>query len=71
MVECKPPKRTILVVRFLGYPGQDRQAWRGEVEHVQSGEKRSFQGAPQFLRILEDLSGQAKRENTVIRDVKG
>jgi len=56
MAQPRSQKRSSFVVRFLGDLGQDQQAWRGEVEHVQSGEKRPFQGASQLLRILANLS---------------
>jgi len=44
------------IVRFYGEVSKDRRGWRGRVEHVQTGEKRPFQGAEQLLKFLEELS---------------
>ncbi|MBI3660091.1 hypothetical protein HY230_06430 [Candidatus Acetothermia bacterium] len=52
------------IVRF--YPAlPDGQAdWRGQVEHVQTGEKRPFRGAQQLVQIMESFfEPQAKEPN--------
>ena len=50
------------VVRFYKELSSDLGEWRGQVEHVQSGEKRPFHGAEQLLQMMESLSVQEPEE---------
>ena len=50
------------VVRFYKELSPDLGTWRGQVEHVQSGEKRLFQGAEQLLQVMEGLSAQEPKK---------
>jgi len=55
------PQRVSFVVRFADKPSADRTEWRGQVEHVPSGKKRSFQEAEQLLKFLTELASEARR----------
>ncbi|MBI1742218.1 hypothetical protein HYR54_04030 [Candidatus Acetothermia bacterium] len=47
------------MVRFYGEVSREPQGWRGQVEHVQSGEKRAFHGAKELVRAMEGLAQRA------------
>ena len=47
--------RTSFVVRFYTFT-LDPLAWRGQVEHVQSGQKSSFHGSQHLLEVMEKLA---------------
>lgn len=53
---CSMSNRISFVVRFIRGASEAREEWHGQVEHVQTGEKRPFKGAIQFLEQLEALS---------------
>lgn len=53
------------VVRFYRELSPELGEWRGQVEHVQSGETRLFQGAEQLLQVMERLSAQGLDEKYV------
>ena len=55
MRQADSKERAIFVVKFLRGMPPEREEWRGQVEHVQSGEKRPFHGAKQLLLLLESL----------------
>ena len=50
------------VVRFYRELSPKLEDWRGQIEHVQSGEKRLFQGAEQLLQVMEGLAAQEPKE---------
>ena len=37
--------------------------WRGEVVHVQSGQKHQFQGMERLSNLLQDLMGSVTKNN--------
>jgi hypothetical protein len=55
-------KTVSFVVRFYKKLAPELEEWRGQVEHVQSGEKCLFHGAEQLLQIMECLSVQPSDE---------
>ncbi len=54
-----------LVVRFYRGVSPNSSEWRGQVEHIQSGGKFSFQGVEQLVQIMGAFSdgktNQAKK----------
>lgn len=62
MTTTKEWKTVSFVVRFYRELSPQSGEWRGQVEHVPSGEKRLFQGAEQLLQTMELLSAQELRE---------
>ncbi|MBI1741439.1 hypothetical protein HYR54_00020 [Candidatus Acetothermia bacterium] len=57
------PLRTVsVVVRFYRGISPKPEEWRGQVEPVQSNEKRSFHGAQELLQIIQSLSAYAREE---------
>lgn len=52
-LQCQRLKKAIFILRLWaeGDPAQE-SSWRGQVEHVQSGQKQHFQGLPQLLELL-------------------
>lgn len=50
------------VVRFYKELSPELGEWRGQVEHVQTGEKSLFCGAEQLLQIMGSLSAQEPEE---------
>lgn len=49
------------VVRFYTLT-PDQQEWRGQIEHVQSGERSIFLGSQQLLEVMEKFSHQGQSE---------
>ena len=47
------------VVRFYTLT-PDQREWRGQIEHVQSGERSVFLGSQQLLEVLEKFSYQGQ-----------
>ena len=43
------------IVRFQPVLPDSQEDWRGQVEHVQTGEKRPFRGAEQLVQIMESF----------------
>lgn len=56
-------KRISFIVRFISGISSEHEDWQGQVEHVQTGEKRPFKGAEQFLEQIEALSHQMKKRS--------
>lgn len=53
------------IVRFHPALPDGQEDWRGQVEHVQTGEKRPFRGAQQLMQIMESFFElEAKELNT-------
>ncbi len=62
MVEAEwNPSISTFVVRFWRdtAPGEDGEGrrWYGQVEHVQSGERRAFHDLEQMLRFMQECAG--------------
>ncbi len=58
------------VVRFHTLT-PDQKNWKGQVEHVQSGEKSVFNGGTELLRVFETLSQRAQetsKHSTLTKD---
>jgi hypothetical protein len=47
-----------------GEPGQPPQAedWQGEVEHIQSSERRNFDTLDELLRVLRRQAGASEKD---------
>jgi len=53
------------IVRFYPALPEGPEDWRGQVEHVQTGEKRPFRGAQELLHIIESIfEREAKEPNS-------
>jgi hypothetical protein len=51
--EQKPgPPLNTFIVRLWREPGIDQACWRGQVQHVQSGERMAFADEAALLRFL-------------------
>ena len=46
-----PPLNTF-IVRFWQEPGASKPRWRGQVQHVQSGERTAFAGETTLLSFI-------------------
>ena len=60
-MQADSKERASFVVKFPRGMPPEREEWRGQVEHVQSGEKRPFHGAKQLLNLVESLSSSENR----------
>ena len=67
--EHKPsPLLNTFIVRFWREPGVGEDRWRGQVQHVQSGERAAFANEPALLRFLRrwvqtpERGGEPQRE---------
>ena len=58
----EPLQTVSVVVRFYRGVSPNPEEWRGQVEPVQSNEKRSFHGAHQLLQIIQSLSAKIPEE---------
>ena len=50
----RPPTATFLVRLWVENDGELGYAWRGQVEHVQSGEKRYVREMAQVVEFVEE-----------------
>lgn len=62
MAQAKARRVDSFVVRFYGGMSRDPAEFRGQVEHVQSGERRVFQGINDLVRAMEEFA-QREGEN--------
>ena len=64
-MQVEQSKTVSVVVRFYRGISSQPDEWRGQMEPVQSTEKRVFHGAQQLLQILQSLAAQkSEREET-------
>jgi hypothetical protein len=56
------PKVRVLETFIIRVWERGRQVWRGQIEHVQSGEKRNFKGLEQLYEILQRGLEEAPRD---------
>jgi hypothetical protein len=56
-----PPNRETFIIRLWRentLPTGKEKAWRGQVQHVASGEVRAFHGLDALFLLLRDLLGK-------------